>query len=227
MNASFIFTSICSLTGLLPFIMGLKKRNAINETYTLFIWYVAIAFFAEFSGRILLILKLYDEAKILSNVYVLFEGLLFLLLFYKWNVISKLRVLSIFTVLILVWIYENHIYSSLKITNSFYIIIYSIITVLLGIKLFQKEYYNNKNYFFRDPFGIISATLIITYSYRAVFESLYLVKLELSNNFYFSAFFIFIILNVFSNCTFTYAIHYMSLKRRLFWFYWLPVLLSS
>jgi hypothetical protein len=216
MKSIFIFTSICSLTGLFPFIIGFKKRKVINETYALFIWYVAIAFFAELLGRILLICKLYDEARISSNVYVLCEGVLFLLLFYKWNIISKMKVLfSLCTILILSWIYENQIYSSLTNTNSFYIILYSVITVLLAIELFQKEYYNIKDYIFRDSFGIISSTLIINYSYRAVFESLYLVKLDLSNNFYFIAFFIFIILNVFSNCTFTYAIHCMSQKRRL------------
>lgn len=220
MSSTFIYTSICALTGILPSFLGLKRFNVINDRYKLFIFYLTIGFLVDVSGRLLLIGRLYESARILLNIYVLFEGLFFLVLFNKWKVIpnkSLFYSLSIF--LILFWVGENFILGSIVNTNSLYRVIYSVITVLLSTQLFQQEYSTNTNYVFRDPYGIISATLIINYSYRAVFESLFVVQLGFSNDFYLSAFFIFIILNVFSNCTFTYAIHCMSLRKRLSSFY--------
>ena len=86
---------------------------------------------------------------------------------------------------------------------------------MLAIKLFQQEYFYTIKYSLKDPLVIISTALIINYSYRAVFESLYLFKLDFSNDFYSDAFNIFVILNVVSNCTFTYAISCMDLRKRL------------
>ena len=220
MKSTFIFTSICSLTGILPFLIGLRKFYTINDRYKLFIFYVTLGFLVELTGRILIISKSYESARILLNIYVLFEGLFFLVIFNNWKVITNkfiIYLLSIF--LISFWAVENFMFSSIVQTNSLYSIIYSVITVLLSTQLFQQEYSKNTNYIFRDTYGIISATLIINFSYRAIFETLYVVKLGFSNNFYLSAFYIFVILNVFSNCTYTYAIHCMSPRKRLSSFY--------
>ena len=220
MKSTFILTSICSLTGILPFLIGLRKLNAINDRYKPFILYVTLGFLVELSGRILIISKSYESARILLNIYVLFEGLFFLVLFNKWKVIlNKFLLYSSSIFLTLLWVVENFILSSIVQTNSLYSIIYSVITVVLSTQLFQQEYSTNTNYVFRNTYGIISATLIINYSYRDVFETLYVIEMGFSNNFYLSAFYIFVILNVFSNCTFTYAIHCMSLRKRLSSFY--------
>lgn len=220
MKGLFIFTSICSLTGLLPLIAGLHKRKLIGHRNQLFIIYVSIAFFVELMGRMFIICRLNEASRILSNLYILFEGLLFLLIFYKWGVLRRKELLYIFgSLLFFIWSIDNFIFSSIKNTNSFYSVVYSIVTVLLSTKLFQQEFNSKVNYIIKDSYGIISSTLIINFTYRGVFESLYLFKLDLSNNFYFSAFMIFIILNAFSNCTFTYAIHCMNQKRRLSSYY--------
>ena len=147
-------------------------------------------------------------------------SIFFIILFNKWKVIlNKFLLYSSSIFLTLLWVVENFILSSIVQTNSLYSIIYSVITVVLSTQLFQQEYSTNTNYVFRNTYGIISATLIINYSYRAVFETLYVIEMGFSNNFYLSAFYIFVILNVFSNCTFTYAIHCMSLRKRLSSFY--------
>jgi hypothetical protein len=119
------------------------------------------------------------------------------------------------TFLFALWVVDNFFINSISSINSLYRVIYSTVTVLLAIKLFQQVYFNNIKYSLKDPLIIISAMLIINYSYRAVFESLYLFKLDFSNNFYSDAFKIFVILNVVSNCTFTYAIYCMDLRKRL------------
>ena len=158
----------------------------------------------------------YRYARILANFYILFEGIAFLFIFFQWEVFKK-KIILISSVIFLsaIWVFDSFILNSFSEINSLYSVIYSIIIVMLAIKLFQQEYFNTIKYSLKDPLFIISTALIINYSYRAVFESLYLFKLDFSNDFYSDAFNIFVILNVVSNCTFTYAISCMDLKKRL------------
>ena len=221
MQISFILTSLCSLTCLAPAILGIKKSKLINEKHSLFLVYVLIGCIFELTGRILVVVHQLESATILNNLYVLFEGIIFSIIFYKWEIIWNRNILiSILILLTCIWLLDNFLFNSIFQVNSLYRIIYSIFIVLIATKQFQQVYLNTPKYASKEPLIIISATLIINYTYRAVFESLYLFKLGFSNNFYFSAFLILIILNTFLNCTFTYAIHCMDLRKRLTLYYW-------
>jgi len=220
MQISFILTSLCSLTCLAPAILGIKKSKLINEKHSLFLVYVLIGCIVELTGRILVVVHQLESATILNNLYVLFEGIIFSIIFYKWEIIWNRNILiSILILLTCIWLLDNFLFNSIFQVNSLYRIIYSIFIVLIATKQFQQVYLNTPKYASKEPLIIISATLIINYTYRAVFESLYLFKLGFSNNFYFSAFLILIILNTFLNCTFTYAIHCMDLRKRLTLYY--------
>jgi hypothetical protein len=220
MQISFILTSLCSLTCLAPAILGIKKSKLINEKHSLFLVYVLIGCIVELTGRILVVVHQLESATILNNLYVLFEGIIFSIIFYKWEIIWNRNILiSILILLTCIWLLDNFLFYSIYQVNSLYRVIYSIFIVLIATKQFQQVYLNTPKYASKEPLIIISATLIINYTYRAVFESLYLFKLGFSNNFYFSAFLILIILNTFLNCTFTYAIHCMDLRKRLTLYY--------
>lgn len=220
MQISFILTSLCSLTCLAPAILGIKKSKLINEKHSLFLVYVLIGCIVELIGRILVVVHQLESATILNNLYVLFEGIIFSIIFYKWEIIWNRNILiSILILLTCIWLLDNFLFNSIYQVNSLYRVIYSIFIVLIATKQFQQVYLNTPKYASKEPLIIISATLIINYTYRAVFESLYLFKLGFSNNFYFSAFLILIILNTFLNCTFTYAIHCMDLRKRLTLYY--------
>ena len=220
MQISFILTSLCSLTCLAPAILGIKKSKLINEKHSLFLVYVLIGCIVELTGRILVVVHQLESATILNNLYVLFEGIIFSIIFYKWEIIWNRNILiSILILLTCIWLLDNFLFNSIYQVNSLYRVIYSIFIVLIATKQFQQVYLNTPKYASKEPLIIISATLIINYTYRAVFESLYLFKLGFSNNFYFSAFLILIILNTFLNCTFTYAIHCMDLRKRLTLYY--------
>ena len=212
----FIFSATCSLTDILPSIVGIKKFKLTHEKYHSFIIYLSIAAFVGINGILLITFRQYIFSRILSNCYILFEGIIFIFFFFQWEVFKKRIILyAIVTFLFAIWVIDNFFINSISNINSLYRVIYSTVTVLLAIKLFQQEYSNNIKYTLKDPLVLISAMLIINYSYRAVFESLYLFKLDFSNDFYSDAFNIFVILNVVSNCTFTYAISCMDLRKRL------------
>lgn len=212
----FIFSATCSLTDFLPCVIRIKKFKLTHEKYHSFIIYLSIAAFVGINGILLIIFRQYNSARILSNCFVLFEGISFIFIFFKWEVFKKKFILfTLITFFSLTWIIENLVINSTSNINSLYRVIYSTFTVLLAIKLFQHEYSNNLKYSLKDPLVVISAMLIINYSYRAIFESLYLFNLDFSNDFYSDAFNIFVILNVVSNCTFTYAISCMDLRKRL------------
>jgi len=220
MRGLFLITTLCSLTGLLPCIYGLFKIKRINKIHYLFILLVSFGCLTEILARILVILNELNLSRILINIYILLEGVLFLFIFKQWQTIYRKSILYIFSaLLLLVWLIDNFVISSITQINSIYNTFYSILVVQFAIKLFQQSNFKNLSSLFKDPYFIISSTLILNYSYRAVFESLYLFKLEFSNNFFLNAFFILITLNVFSNCTYTYAIYYMKQRKRLTSFY--------
>ncbi len=220
MKSIFVITSICSFTALLPLFVGIFRLKKVNQIYKSFINYVIISSLIEIIGSSLVIFRQNDSSRILSNIYVLFESLAFLILFNHWGILKKRNENFIFSVIFLsTWIFDNFVLNPINLVNTLHIIIYSIITVFLSVSLFQKSYITSEKNSFKDPLTIISSTLIINYSYRSIFESLYLFKLDLSNNFYLSAFVILIILNVLSNCTYTYAIRCMSLRRKLSSYY--------
>jgi hypothetical protein len=216
MKSVFIFTTICSLTNIVPSILGIKKFKLTHNKYHSFIVFLSIGAVSELIARLLIIYHQYRYARILANFYILFEGIVFLFIFFQWEAFKKKIILILFVFLFsAIWLIDSFILKSFSKVNSLYSVIYSIIIVLFAIKLLQQEYFNNIKYSLKDPLVIISTMLIINYSYRAVFESLYLFKLDFSNDFYSDAFDIFVILNVVSNCTFTYAISCMDLRKRL------------
>ena len=216
MKSLFIFTTICSLTDIVPAILGIKKFKLTHEKHQSFIIFLSIGAISGLIARLLIIYHEFRYARILANFYILFEGIFFLFIFFQWEAFKKKIILLLFVSFFsAIWLIDSFILKSFSKVNSLYSVIYSIIIVLFAIKLFQQEYFNNIKHSLKEPLVLISAMLIINYSYRAVFESLYLFKLDFSNDFYSDAFNIFVILNVVSNCTFTYAISCMDLRKRL------------
>lgn len=220
MKGLFIFSSCCALTGLIPFVRGLTKFNNLNNVYYSFILFLGIGCITDITNGILLICHYYDTARQITNFYLLFESMIFIYFFNKWKIVTNsLYVIILFCSLLFTWVIINFHFKTLSELNTIYNVVYSTVTVLLAISLNQKMYYKNWKTSFKEPFFIISFALILNYSYRAIFESLYVFKFELSNSFYADAYIIFIILNVISNCLYTFAIHCMSLKIRLTSFY--------
>jgi hypothetical protein len=216
MKSLFIFTTICSLTNIVPAILGIKKFKLTHKKYHSFIVFLSIGAVSDLIGRLLIIYHQYISGRILANFYILFEGIFFLFIFFQWEAFKKNIILLLFVSFFsAIWLIDSFILKSFSKVNSLYSVIYSIIIVLFAIKLFQQEYFNNIKHSLKDPLVIISAMLIINYSYRAVFESLYLFKLDFTNDFYLNAWLIFVILNVISNFIFTYAIHCMDQRKRL------------
>lgn len=219
MTGLFIFTTICSFTGLVPALYAILKYKLINEEHRIFVFYLIVGCAVDISGRLSLIFRYLIFARELSNFYILFEGIIFLILFYKWSALKRTSFIIFLTLIFVSWFLDNYYLKSFDDSCSMYRILYSIIIVLLSIKLVQKVNLNQRASILKDPLSLISITLIFNFSYRSVFESLYLFKLGFSNNFYLSAYLIFITFNVISNCTYTYAIYCMGLRKRLSSFY--------
>ena len=216
MKTQFIFTSVCSLTDLIPFVVGMSKFKQIPEKFHPFIIFLGIGSIVDIASRILIIVHQNEIANNVAKCYLIYEGLQLTYLLYIWGAIEKRKTMySIIALLSGIWLIDNTFFYSNTSLNSIYRIIYSSTIALLAINLFHREYFDTAKQALKDPLTIISGTLILSYTYRAVFESTYLFKLNFSNNFYFNIFMLFIILNVVSNCSFTYAIYRMNLKKRL------------
>lgn len=200
----------------MPCFLGIKKFKKVSIKYKPFLLYLIFSALIEIAARSLLVIKYYSLSNFVLNFFILYEGLIFLYLFYLWEVINVKLVLYIFYLLFIsVWVLDNFFFNSIFYVNSFYTIIHSIFVVLLSVNLFIKATSISSNYYTLDPLSIISGVFIINYSYRAVFESTYLFKNVFSNDFYFNAFLIFVILNLLSNCIYTYALYLMDMRERL------------
>jgi hypothetical protein len=219
MTGLFVITTICSFTGLVPALYAIIKYKLINEEHRFFVFYLIVGCAVDIIGRLSLIFRYLIFARELSNFYILFEGIIFLILFYKWSALKRTSFIIFLFLIFVSWVLDNYYLKSFDDSCSMYRIFYSIIIVLLSIKLVQQVNLNQRASILKDPLSLISITLIFNFSYRSVFESLYLFKLGFSNNFYLSAYLIFITFNVISNCTYTYAIHCMGLRKRLSSFY--------
>ena len=144
MKGLFIFTTICSLTSLFPLILGISKWKHINKMFFYFLIFIIVGSTIELAGRFLVIFHYYDLSRVLINFYLLFEGIIFILIFYDWGAFNyKYSQFYICVILICFWLLDNFFLNKLSNLNTLYTIIYSIITVILSTSVFQEAFFKN------------------------------------------------------------------------------------
>jgi hypothetical protein len=99
-------TFLLSLTIVIPFIILLIRRKQIETAYQPLFWLLATGVAAEIISKILFSYFNVSNA-VCSNIYVLAEGLLLLLLFYNWKVINKTTSTLLAFILVAGWITEH------------------------------------------------------------------------------------------------------------------------
>lgn len=216
---SFLFTTICSFTGIIPLIIGIKKYKFLCNQEPIFFTYLIIAFVVEVLGHYFIWTRHINLSNYLINFFVLYEGIVMPILLFQWGAIQKGKTYVFIFLFVSIWVADNIILHSIKDVNGLSIVIYSLFIAVSSINLLL-HYRNSKiSTYFKQPLTILAIGLNLNYSYRAVFESLYTFKINLSNEFYLNAFYILVLLNVILNCSFTFAILQMQRKKRLYSFY--------
>jgi hypothetical protein len=130
-----------------------------------------------------LILRVGIYNTVLTNIFVLFDFIYLYLMLNYWNrkELSKID-LFIISILFFCWIYENLISSSLMVTNSGFRIMYSIVILVKGIEHLSLLVSVTRRKLLLNSNFIIASTLILYYSFKAIYESIYYFLLNLNSN---------------------------------------------
>ncbi|MGC4036193.1 MAG: hypothetical protein QM764_09540 [Chitinophagaceae bacterium] len=165
-------------------IAGIARFREIDPVYRPFVYVCWLALINESISTVTTLV--YKNNAVNLNIYVLLECFLFLFQFYKWGEFENRkfgwRVLCAF--LLLTWFLDNFILNSFLTINSLFRIVYSFVVVFLAINLINKIMVERRNRLINDARFLICTGIIIFYSYKAFFETFYLLKLNFSNDFY-------------------------------------------
>lgn len=152
-----------------------------------------------------------------SNIYVLVEGLLLLVIFYHWSFQTRqsrnwyIAGAVLFTI---IWALDNLYLHSPNRFNSIYRIIYSLVIVFLAVNQMNREIYHERGAIFRNATFLICTVFVFYYCYRVIFEVFYLYNFGLGRNFYLNLYTILIVINFISNLVYTLAVIWIPTKLR-------------
>jgi hypothetical protein len=209
---SIIIGNLC----IIPAFIGIAKIKKIPTELKYFVYLLCFYFFVELLGSLFLILRFNIYNAVLTNIFVLFDFIYLYLMLNFWNKkeLSKIDFLII-SILFFGWIYENILSSSVTVTNSGFRIIYSIIILVKAIEhlslitsTIRRKLLLNSNF-------IIASTLILYYSYKSIYESIYYFSLNLNSNEYKNAHLVLLGTNLISYLLYTFAVICMRNKIQL------------
>lgn len=197
---------------MIALILMYAKRKQIKEQYVLYVVFMVLAFLSE-STLQSLVLAGYTTA-VVSNIYVLFEFITLLGLFYQWS--SKRNLAVFYAILasgVVIWVVDNFFFSTIRITNSYFRIYYAAVLILCSINQLNKVIFSETGNLFLNAQFLICITFIIYYSYRVFIETLFIFQFSMSNGFLEDVFMIMKIVNFFSHLILTLAVLCIPAKQ--------------
>ena len=203
-----------SLSIIVPAIIGLIRFKKINEAYHPFIFYIWVGAFNEIFG---LIMMYTIKSNIVNlNFYLLAESLLLLWQFTRWGLFNKnsFWVKLIIASLIIVWLIENFIISSITKYDSYFCIYNATINTFMSINIINKLISTERRSLLRNPVFIICSTFVIYYSMSILSEVFWIYGLSLNEALSKNINAISISTNFISIILYTLAIIWMPIKQR-------------
>lgn len=211
---SFLLSAIWSMSIGIAAIIACWRFRTIHPVFRPFIYCTWLAFVNEILS--ISMVKAIHSNAVNSNIYVLLESLLIVWQFRKWGLFERYKIIfrSILVVLLLAWITENFIVSSIGHFSSWFRIFYSFIIVLLSISLLNRLILREKGLLLKNPIALICLTFIIYYTYKVLVETFWVYGLNESSTFRSKVYFILNYINLFSNLIYALAVLWMPTKHR-------------
>ncbi len=151
-----------------------KWKKVHQDYYPLFIYVLISAFFS--------LIQLFLLVNLVSNVFVLAEGISLLFVFKSWNYLDrypKLINILIFLFLI-VWVVEFAISGIDDPVLLYYRIFYSFVLVILSVNAMNYEIVHYKGNLLKYPQFLILIALILYFTYNVMLESFYIAGIKSS-----------------------------------------------
>jgi hypothetical protein len=210
----FLLSAIWSMSIGIAAIIACWRFRTIHPVFRPFIYCTWLAFANEILSIIMV--KTIHSNAVNSNIYVLLESFLIVWQFRKWGLFERYKIIfrCLLVVLLLAWITENFIVSSIRHFSSWFRIFYSFIIVLLSISLLNRLILREKGRLLKNPIALICLTFIVYYTYKVLVETFWVYGLNESSTFRSKVYFILNYINLFSNLIYALAILWMPTKHR-------------
>ncbi len=192
--------------------IGMARFAGILPAYRPFVVFIWVAVANDLLSYLVINTK--SNNVVNSNLYVLLEYGLLLVVFYRLNGSrAAKRYVWLFGVGLLIWIGDNLLFHTLDHINSTYRISYSVIILLLSIRQLSDLIVSEKRSLARNAILWICISFMFYFSFRAFFETFYILQAPFSSSFYFNLFVIFWIINLLTNLTYAIAILWIPKKQ--------------
>jgi hypothetical protein len=193
-------------------ILALYRITKINKAYYPFLLCIWLACINELLN--FLFFKIHSNSCINTNIYVLFEAVLIILLFRNLGVINKPKFAfyTILTFLLVVWILENFVIFRITEIENYFRIIYSFIIILLSVTYLNILIGSNKKLSVKNSDFLLCLAFILYYTYKVLVYSFWLYGLKSGQGFLLKVFTIMIYINLFTNLIYALAVLWMPRK---------------
>jgi hypothetical protein len=196
-------------------LLGWMRFTKISPVFLPFLIFVWVGTINEIYSAI--IVTLYRQNNIANyNIYILFEPLLILWQFQRWNLFgTKYKIYwFLFFAFIGFWLLETIFHSKLYLDfNSYYQVFYSAVIVLMSISMLNQILMKERKSVLKSSIFIICCGFIISFTYTLSTQSFTVYRLQMSESFIRNLFFIFTFINLFCNILYAIAILWMPRKQ--------------
>jgi len=178
----YLFSLISGYSIIIAGIIGLIRFKNIPPAYQPFVYFTWLALINESISGLLISLHIYNNVN--GNIYVYFEAVLFIRLFYNWGSLrgKPWHVPALCGALLLIWCFDNFIWHTITNSNSLFRICYSFVLVFLAINYLNIMIISERGNMLLNARFLICAGICIFYSYNAFLEVFYLLVPMIKND---------------------------------------------
>jgi len=204
---------IINLFIILPAVTGLVRFSKINRAYWPFLYCLWLGALVEITS-ILLAFHGFSNA-IISNVYTLIESILIMLLFHKWEIFEKRKyaLYIIIVMLIIFWVVEVCIVTTIFDFCSYFRIFYSFIIVMMSISTINRLIIRERKILIKNPTFLLCIGFVFYYTLQIMVEAFWIsntADINFSTNIYNIS----VITNFITNLLYTVAILWIPIRLK-------------
>jgi hypothetical protein len=206
----FWISIVLAATIILPAVAGIFRFRHIpvNDRWlVVFVWCGAVN---EVTS--LLTAFVFNSNAGTSNVYIIIETGVLLLLFYNWCTINIKSAAMMFITLSLLWATDNFYFGSLQSFYGFYPLLYSLVMILLSMKLMLRTAAAEAGNVFTNGRYITGGVFMLYFAIKALTESFFVFDDGLSQELQTKLVFITLVTNALTNIIYVHAI--LCFRRR-------------
>ena len=197
----------------IPALLGLVRFNKVDRAFIPFLILLWVGLSNEIINTI--VISSGNSNAINSNIYILAESFLIVLFFKNLNLFGHSRRVLYFIVsaLLILWISEIFIISSIRRFSSYFTITTSFVYVLMSISMINRLIVGEIKTLIRNPVFLICIGVVMFFTYALLVEIFWFYGLNSSREFRIQVYRIMTYINLAVNLIYTLAVLWIPKKR--------------